>query len=170
MYNIINLTIVKNNYKSLILDFLALSFIYFAPALSHLTALPIYFLEPMRIMVIIAIAHTSKKNAYLLALSLPIFSFLISAHPSIIKTSLITSELLLNVMLFYILSDKLKNIFTSTMLSILISKIFYYAVKFIFISLLLMNTEMFSTPLYIQGVTILLFSLYLFWRLPHKNT
>ncbi len=95
--------------KSIVFDLMALLFIYLVPAISHLLSFPVYYLEPMRIMLILAIVHTTRKNAYLIALTLPLFSLLISAHPSLIKTSLVTGELLLNVWLFFFISEKLSN-------------------------------------------------------------
>ncbi len=99
----------KENIKTVATDLLALAFIYFTPAISHLFSFPVYFLEPMRIMLILAIVHTSKKNAYILAFTLPLFSFLISSHPSPIKTCLISGELLLNVWLYIFLVIITKN-------------------------------------------------------------
>ncbi len=57
-------------------------------------------------MLILAIAHTSRKNAYLIALTLPLFSLLISAHPSLIKTSLITGELVTQCLVILFPSTK----------------------------------------------------------------
>ncbi|MFZ1289977.1 MAG: hypothetical protein WAR79_07795 [Melioribacteraceae bacterium] len=150
--------IVKNS----VFDILAISFIYFVPALSHLTALPIYFLEPMRLALILAIAHTSKKNAYIIAATLPIFSFAVSAHPVFLKTLLISGELLLNVWMFFFLTEKIKNKFASMILSIGLSKIAYYAVKFGLISMLLIDGNLISTPILIQVITTLVFSGYIF--------
>ena len=76
--------------KNIIFDLIALAAIYLVPAVSHLLSFPVYYLEPMRIMLILAIVHTSRRNAYLIAITLPIFSMLVSVHPSVIKTSLIT--------------------------------------------------------------------------------
>ena len=102
----IGLSISKLNTKSIVLDIFALAFIYFVPTISHLLNIPLYLIEPMRIMLILAIVHTSKKNAYIIALTLPLFSFLVSAHPNIFKVLLITAELVLNVWLFFELSKK----------------------------------------------------------------
>jgi len=79
--------------KSLALDFIALAIIYFIPTLTHLFSFPLYYIEPMRIMVILAIAHTTKRNAYLLALTLPLFSLLVSGHPILYKSLLMSVEL-----------------------------------------------------------------------------
>lgn len=148
--------------KSIVFDLLALLAIYLVPAFSHLLGLPIYFLEPMRIMLILAIVHTSRKNAFLIALTLPLFSFLISAHPSLVKTSLITSELLLNVFLFFFLSEKLSNKSLSIFLSIIVSKLLYYLAKFLLINSLLMSGKLISTPIYIQLVMLVAFSSYIY--------
>ncbi|MBK8944185.1 MAG: hypothetical protein IPM32_02840 [Ignavibacteriae bacterium] len=152
----------KEIIKSSVFDIMALAFIYLVPALSHLTALPIYFIEPMRLMLILSIAHTSKKNAYIIASTLPIFSFVISAHPHLIKTFLITGELLLNVWLFFFLTEKIKNKFASMILSIGLSKMAYYAVKFGLLSLLFIDGSLISTPILIQIVTTFIFSGYVF--------
>jgi hypothetical protein len=159
--NSLALTLSKTKLRTLLIDLLAILFITFAPALSHMFALPIYMLEPMRIMLIISIVHTSKKNSYIIALLLPLFSFIISAHPSIIKAVLISSELLLNLFLFSILLNYFKNSFFAILSSIVLSKIFYYAAKFGMISLGLIEGELISTPIYVQLVVTILLSVYL---------
>jgi hypothetical protein len=152
-----------SNTKNIAFDLIALLAIYLVPSISHMLGFPIYYLEPMRIMLILAIAHTSKKNTYLIALTLPIFSFLISAHPSMIKTSLVTGELLLNIWLFFFLSEKISNKTSSIFLSILISKIFYYLVKFLLINSALMGGDLISTPVYIQTIMLLVMSAYIYF-------
>ena len=124
----------KSNIKTYLIDFSLLLMIYFLPAISHLFAFPVYYLDPMRIALVVALIHTSKKNAFIIALTLPLFSFLISSHPQIIKSFLLSAELVINLGLFFLLKDKLKNVFTSLFLSILISKVVYYSLKFAFIS------------------------------------
>lgn len=110
MANAISLSKSQINIRSIIIDVLGLTFVYFVPTLSHLVGLPIYLIEPMRIMVVLAMAHTNRTNAYILALTLPVFSYAISMHPVFAKSLLITAELLLNVWLFYYL---LKSSITS---------------------------------------------------------
>lgn len=162
MDNVINLAASREVIKSTVIHLIAVVFIVLVPAISHLVALPVYYFEPMRIMLIIALVHTTKKNAYLLALTLPIFSFLVSAHPALVKTFLIMSELLLNVFLFFVFFEKIKNNFLAMLVSLSISKMFYYLVKFMLLSTVVLEGNLVSTPLYIQGVMILLFSSYVF--------
>jgi len=154
--------LVDSKVRAIVFDLVALLAIYLVPAISHLLSFPVYYLEPMRIVLILAIAHTSRKNAYLIALTLPLFSFLISAHPSLIKTSLITSELLLNVWLFFFLSEKLSNKMFSMLVAIIISKLVYYFVKFLFIQSALISGSLISTPIYIQLMIMVLLSTYIF--------
>ena len=148
--------------KNIIFDLIALLLIYLVPAISHMLGFPVYYLEPMRMMLILNIVHTSRKNAYLIALTLPLFSMLISAHPSLMKTSLITAELLLNVWLFFFLSEKLSNKTLGIFLSVIASKIFYYLVKFLLITSVLMSGELISTPMYIQIIMLFVFSSYIY--------
>lgn len=162
MKNIATLTLSKINIKTLLIDSGALAFIYFVPALSHLLALPVYFIEPMRLMLIISIAHTSKRNSYIIAATLPLFSFLISAHPNPVKMLLITGELLLNVWLYYYILQKSGKVFVSMISGIIISKAAYYFVKFALLSALVLSGSLVSTPIFIQVITTLIFSGYLF--------
>lgn len=148
--------------KNIVFDLIALLAIYLVPAVSHLLSFPVYYLEPMRIMLILAIVHTSRKNAYLIALTLPLFSMLISAHPSLVKTSLITGELLLNVWLFFLLSEKLSNKTLSIFLSIVVSKVFYYLVKFLLVTSALISGDLISTPIYIQIIMLFVLSGYIY--------
>jgi hypothetical protein len=157
------LTLSPFRIKTILLDFTALLLIYFTPAISHLLNLPLYLFEPMRIMLILSLAHSDRKNTYLLALTLPLFSLLISAHPTVIKSLLITAELSLNVFLFFYFTGRIKNIFSAAAVSIVLSKTAYYAAKFIFISAGLIQSELISTPFIYQVLMTLILSGYLFF-------
>lgn len=158
--------------KSIVLYLLALSTVYFTPALTHLFSLPIYFIEPMRLMIILALAHTKKENAYLLALTLPIFSYLVSGHPLLPKMFLITFELALNVFLYTLLAKKIRNALAPALLSILAAKAVYYGIKYILVGYGILNMGIISTPVYMQIITILAFSSYIYIILSakHKET
>lgn len=160
--NVAAITLSNIKVRSVLLDLTAILFIAFAPALSHMFALPIYMLEPMRIMLILSIVHTSRNNSYLIALVLPAFSFIISTHPSVIKTLLISSELILNVFLFGLFLNYIKNSFAAVFASILISKVFYYTVKFGFLSFGIIGGELIATPIYLQAIVTTVLSIYLF--------
>ncbi|KAF0152461.1 MAG: hypothetical protein FD143_1099 [Ignavibacteria bacterium] len=155
--------IEKSKTKDILFDLFAVAFITLTPALSHVSALPVYFLEPMRIVALLALVHTSKRNAYLLTIALPLFSFLISSHPSFVKAALISSELALNVFLFYLLSQKISNYFVAALFSIVISKVYYYLLKFSLLQAGLLSGELASSPIWLQAVLSLVFAGYIGW-------
>lgn len=161
--NTINTTLEKLNVRSILFDIIAITFIYFVPAISHLLSLPVYLIEPMRLMLILALVHTTKQNAYILAITMPLFSFLISSHPVFSKMLLITFELGLNVFLFHLLVSKFKHTFLPILLSILGSKIIYYILKFGLIQFAILKSGLISTPILIQIVMTLTFSGYLYF-------
>ena len=147
--------------SGILIDITALAFIYLVPSLSHLLSLPLYLVEPMRLMLVLALVHTNKRNSYILALSMPLFSFIISGHPVFAKMFLIGMELSLNVFLFYLLAGRIRNVFPAIFISILLSKAVYYLLKFALIRLAVIDTSLVATPLLIQLVMTLVFSSYL---------
>ena len=162
MEKVYSLADFRENVKTYLIDFSLLLFIYFLPAISHLLAFPVYYLDPMRIGLVVALIHTSKKNSFLIALTIPIFSFLISSHPQLAKSFLLSAELLLNLAFFFLLKEKLKNVFTSLLASIIISKAIYYLLKFAFINFALLDDKLFSTPYYFQIISAILLSTYMY--------
>jgi hypothetical protein len=161
MEKVLSLADFKSNIKTYLIDFSILLLIYFLPAISHFLAFPIYYLDPMRIALVVTLIHTTRKNSYLIALTLPIFSFVISSHPQIFKSLLLSAELLINLSLFFLFKEKLKNVFVSLFISILISKVIYYILKFTFISLVLIDDKLFSTPIIIQLLVAIVLSTYI---------
>lgn len=126
----------------------------------------------MRLMLVLAMVHTHRKNAFILALTLPLFSFFISAHPVLLKSLLISAELVVNVVLFYLLLKRI-HVFPAIFLSIWLSKVFYYGIKYLAMtSLLLDEDRLIGTPLMMQLLTSTVFSLYLFvmFRLSGKES
>lgn len=155
--------------KSIFLDILAIAFIYFLPALSHFANFPIYLVEPMRMMMILVLAHTTRRNTYIIAFTLPLFSFIIATHPVFYKAIIMTAELVVNIWLFYFLARKLRSYFAAMMFSILISKVLYYALKFGLLNLQLLEGNLISTPIYVQVITATIFSFYLFSILSRRE-
>ena len=162
MESIVEPTFLNRKTQIIIFDILALVVIYLVPSISHLLGFPLYYFDPMRLMLILSLVYTNRKNTFLIAATLPIFSLLISAHPSLIKSLIICAELTLNVWLYYRLSRNFKNHFIPIFFSIIIAKVFYYSVKYISLNTSLINGELFSTPLYLQISIAILFSGYLY--------
>ncbi|HAQ65640.1 MAG TPA: hypothetical protein DCR43_07300 [Bacteroidales bacterium] len=144
---------------SVFLDIAAIAFVFFVPAMSHLTGIPIYLVEPMRIMVVLALLHSHRYNAWALAIILPAFSFFVSGHPYPIKMVIITAELLLNVFLFHLLIKKITP-FAAMLTAIVASKVFYYLLKYVVVVAGMLQMDLFATPILIQMITALVFSGY----------
>ena len=157
-------------------DAAALLFIFAVPALSHLSALPFYLMDPMRVAVLGALLVSRNwKNGLALAVALPLFSFAVSGHPVFPKCLLIAAELSVNVMLFVWLSRAFCRfsagrgasapssgraaVGAATFLSILLSKVLYYGLKVLVLSAGLMQMELVSTALMVQLAVALLISL-----------
>lgn len=160
----VNLSSLRNRtfLTAILLDILALAVVYFTPAIGELIHLPFYMIEPMRLMVILSIAHSTSANSYLLALTLSFFSWAVSGHPEFFKMLVMTSELMANVFLFYFLFRKLDSVFLSMVIAIVVSKIFCYGLYLIFFSMMFLREEADSTFLIAQVITTLLFSVYVF--------
>lgn len=141
---------VQSLLPSILFDFVAIAVIFLLPSFSHLTGIAIYKFDPMRIALFAAILFTNRKNAYLIAFLLPVVSFIISAHPYFYKVFLISTELILNVWLFYFFLSKFKNVFLISFTSIIISKAIYYGLKLFLLNLLLINDPLVSTSILIQ--------------------
>jgi hypothetical protein len=158
--NGLSIALTKSNIKAITLDIFALLVITFTPAASHMLSIPLYLLEPMRILAIISLIHTSKSNTYLIAFILPLFSFLISSHPSIFKALLIFSELSLNIWLFFFLIKRIDIFFIAMLTSIFISKLYYYILKFGLLNTGLIDGDLFSTSIYLQIIVAVVLSIY----------
>ena len=140
-------------------DFALLAFVYFIPTLSHLTSVPFYLLEPMRVAVLLGLVVTgSRGNAYFTALTLPLFSFAVAAHPLFAKSLMMAGELALNVFLFQWLLGKCRSSFLALFASILLSKLAYYLCKFAMIKAAILNVSFISTPVWIQILIALMLS------------
>ena len=143
----------NRNIIILVSDIIAIAVIMFLPAISHIMPFPLYYLDPMRLVLLgVYFVNRNHKNAYLLAIGLPIFSMLYSGHPVFYKAILISFELLVNMVVLHLLFRKGLNIFFAVFLSIILSKIVYYVFKFLFIEWSLISGKLFSTSLIIQMI------------------
>lgn len=123
------------------------------PALSHAAALPLYRFEPMRLLLFVAIIYTSRRNALLMALWLPLLSMLTSGHPVFPKVVLIQGELFLNVLIFFGLFRQPSRFALAAGISVLASKAIYYAAKFVLIKTALLDGGLIGTPWIYQIAT-----------------
>ncbi len=147
---------------AVLFDVLAIAFIYFMPAISHMLSIKLYMAEPMRILVILAMLHTRRQNAYILALTLPVVSFFISAHPVFVKSLLIAIELSVMVFLFYFLVQRIHR-FAAIFASIWLSKLMYYGLKYLAIMTVMPSEPIVGIPLLLQLLTSVAFSIYVYF-------
>ena len=136
--------------------------IYFLPDISSLLNIPLYLFEPMRVIIIIAIVHTSKENAYILALLLPVVSYIFSNHPSLIKTFILSGDLLLNIFLYCSLIKFKVNKFLLMSMCIVASKLAYYLAKYLLMQFSVLKGDLIATPLYIQILIVIILSGYVY--------
>ncbi len=149
-------------WQVLAIDFILLAFVYFVPTLSHLVGIPLYILDPMRIVVLGSIVLVNdKRNPYILAITIPLFSYFVAGHPILYKNIIIAVELAANVYLFNYLIGRTKRVFGAALGSIIASKALYYILKYVLISLSVLNTSMVDTSIAIQIVVTLMISIVL---------
>ena len=125
------------------------------PALSHVAAYPLYYFDPMRLLLFAAVLFTSRRNALLMAVWLPLLSMSTSGHPAFPKFLLIQGELVLNAAMFYSLYGRTNRFVLGAAVSVLASKAAYYAAKFFLIELALMDGDLIATSWPYQFATLL---------------
>jgi len=156
-------------YKTAITDIAALIFVGLVPAASHVFKIPVYFIEPMRVMLILSLLYSARWNAYVLAIVLPLFSFLVSGHPTPLKMMIIMAELALNAWLFLQFYRNTEKAFLSTFGSIIISKVFCYAMYFLVFSMAFIKDEAETIFLIAQVTLTLLLSCVVWFILYRRN-
>lgn len=159
----------RNVRKSLILDIVALVIVFLTPEIGQYTHLPFWMIEPMRLMVILSIAHSTRINSYLLALVLPVFSWAVSGHPELFKMLVMTGEITVNVFLFYLLIRKINSAFQSMFISIALSKLLCYTFYLLFFSQTFIQEETEQSFLIAQVISMLVFSFYVYWVFRKKS-
>lgn len=116
--------------RIILIDILFILFIYLVPTLSHITSIPLYLADPMRISVLGSfLILRNRNNALLLAMTLPLVSFLMSGHPIAVKNLMIAIELVVNVWLIDKLVKTRIHTFYIVILSVGVSKVAYYLMK-----------------------------------------
>ena len=149
--------------RSIVTDIVLLGVIYLLPTISHLLAIPLYLLDPMRIVIFASILISNNKyNSYLLAATIPLFSYFFGGHPVFLKSMIISIELLANVMIFWFLMKRWKNVFWITLSSILFAKVIYYVLKILFVELGYLQMDIVSSSVTVQVVVSVVLSSLMF--------
>jgi hypothetical protein len=161
---------IQSVIKGLLLDIIALVIVFFTPRIGLILHLPFYMIEPMRMMVVLSIAHSNRVNSYLLALTLPFFSWAVSGHPELFKMLVMTVEITVNVFLFYLLNKKIDSVIMAMIISIVVSKVICYALYLLFFSMMFLEQEAEPSFLLAQVITTLIFSFYVYFVIRQKST
>ena len=104
------------------------------PAVSHLTALPLYMLNPMLALLLAGmLLGKDWRNALVLAVLMPAVSCLVAGMPTAAKMVCMVAELATVAGLFHLLSRRWA-VLPSVLVSILAAKVVYYALKAVVIA------------------------------------
>jgi hypothetical protein len=147
------LAALQQHKNVLLIDVALLVALYLVPSFAHLTALPLYMLEPMRVALCVALLFTNRANTYFIALTIPLASAFITGHPPPLKAVLMGVEFSILVASYgYLVQRPRISAFAALGAGILLSKLAYYAMKFIALSTGILAGSLVSTPLRTQLV------------------
>jgi hypothetical protein len=148
-------------YRVVVTDIFVLLLVYLIPAGSHLLPFPLYILDPMRILLFTGyLLSQNSKNAYFLAITIPIFSMLITGHPVFAKSLLIAMELFVNIFIVaYWSKYKGTSMYVVIFCSVIISKVVYYLMKYLFLSVGWLSGDLFSTGILTQLLVALVITI-----------
>lgn len=145
-----------------LIDLGIIAAIYLLPGLTHILPVPLYMIDPMRLLLFLTLITTNRMNSLVLAASIPFLSTLFSGHPVFPKNILISAELSLNVMVFHWIMGKKDSLLLAGAASILSAKVFYYVLKYGFITAGFLGGVLISTPLEYQLIPIIILPFMLF--------
>lgn len=104
------------------------------PAVSHLTALPLYMLNPMLALLLAGmLLGKDWRNALVLAVFMPAVSCLVVGMPTAAKMVCMVAELAAVAGLFHLLSRRWA-VLLAVLVSVLAAKVVYYAMKAVVIA------------------------------------
>lgn len=131
-----NITLSKTSdvWRILIVDAAILAIICLVPTLSHLFSVPIYKLNPMTLCLLAGMLLVNdRRNAFLLALVLPLVSMLISGMPTPLKCVCMVAELATIVAVFQLAENRMGS-FVSILCAMICGKAVYYVLKALIVS------------------------------------
>ena len=141
--------------RTLSIDLVLLSAACMVPTASHLLAWPLYPLNPMLLMLLAAVLLVhDRRNAYLMALLLPMVSMLAVGMPTPLKALCMSAEFATVVFLSGRMqrwNSRFLSSFGAMVLAVVGGKCVYYLLKALIISPAVLVT----TPLWIQGLSVL---------------
>jgi hypothetical protein len=150
-----NPAVATINKRIVLTDIAVLAAVYGIPALAHVTPFPLYYLDPMRLLLMAGyLVSRHGGNAALLALTIPLFSSWVTGHPPFAKAVLIGIELMVNITLLHAAIRRFRiPVVFLVFGSIVISKLIYYAAKALFIQWGWIQDKVIATGLDTQLIT-----------------
>lgn len=133
--------------NTILIDMALLALLYLLPSFSHVTALPLYMFEPMRVALLIALLFTNRSNAFFLAFTIPLASAMVTGHPVPFKAVMMGIELSILVAAYsYLVQRARVPAFAALTAAIVLSKLIYYTMKFAALKAGLLAGSLISTP------------------------
>ena len=140
--------------KVLLTDAVLLAVICLVPALSHVTAVALYQFNPMLLCLLAGMTLVNdRRNAFLLALLLPVVSMLLTGMPTPLKAICMVGELTTLVAIWG-WAEKRMPALAAILVAMLSSKIVYYGLKALIIS----PVALVGTSLWLQTAMALAFA------------
>lgn len=157
--------------RTIITDVIVFLLVYLIPAFSHITPFPLYLAEPMRIIMLGGyFMSTNRINTYFIAFTIPLFSMMTTGHPVLFKSFLIGFELMGNVFFLDIFLKRWsKFAFPALITSIILSKLLYYFMKYLFIIWDLIDGKLLSTSIQLQLYSALGISFFYYLVISFRN-
>ena len=145
--------------RTAIIDAALLAAACLIPTLSHITALPLYMLNPMLLVLLAGmLAVRSRTNAFLLAVLLPVVSMLAVGMPTPLKALCMAAEMLSIVGVYPLLQRLWRAAatrpwasFAAIVAAMLCGKVVYYALK----ALVIAPAALVTTPVATQAIVAL---------------
>lgn len=146
--------------RAIITDLLILGLFLLVLTYAHILPIPLYQLDPMKALLLVTIIYSSRGNAMLMAIFLPLLSFVSTGHPVAPKFLLISLELAIFTSILTQQKDTGKiNLLLG---AVLLSKLGYYLLKASLIGLGWLEQSLFSTGIIPQlTAVVVLISIYL---------
>lgn len=148
------IALTRPAFRTISLDAILCAAVVAVPALSHAAAYPFYLFDPMRLLLFVAILGSSRRNALLMAIWMPLLAMLTSGHPVFPKVMIIQGELVLNTLIFHALASRSVSFVPAAAVSVITSKVAYYATKYLLIRAALQGGDLVATPWSYQLATL----------------
>lgn len=149
-----NTTLVNKQplWRTALIDVALLATACLVPTISHLTALPLYHLNPMMLVLMASLLLVNdRRNAYLMALLLPCVSMLAVGMPTPLKALCMVAEMETLVLVSQVLKvfgSKFFGQLGAMLVAMLCGKVVYYSLK----ALLIPAVALVGTPVATQVI------------------